>query len=101
RMASYLFTHRKKSGFTQEEIARLVGYKNGGLVSRHERGVAVPPLSVVLAYSTIFRVPVLELFPGLLDAAETDIEARLADLEITLGAKEGRGHDAKATARKL
>ncbi|PYP85992.1 MAG: hypothetical protein DMG65_19600 [Candidatus Angelobacter sp. Gp1-AA117] len=101
RIANYLLTHRKKSGLTQEELARLVGYRNAGPVSRQERGVAVPSLFVAFTYSTIFQVSISELFPGITNAAKTVTEARLADFEDILGRKDGRGRDPHATGRKL
>jgi hypothetical protein len=66
-----------------------------------ERGVVLPPLSVALKYSTIFRVPILELFPSLEYATTTQIETRLAGLETFLGAQDGRRRGASATACKL
>lgn len=101
KIASYLLTHRKKSRFTQEELARLVGYRNAGPVSRQERGIAAPPLSVAFKYSTIFGVSLTELFAGIHDAAKTDVEGLLADFEEVLGRNDGRGPNANAIAGKL
>ena len=101
RIASHLGTHRRRSGFTQLELARLVGYRNSGKVSRHERGVTVPPLSVTLAYEAVFHVPIHELFPGIHEAALKNIEKRMADLDAALGRKSATERNAGATARKL
>jgi transcriptional regulator with XRE-family HTH domain len=101
RIASYLRTHRKKSNLTQREIAQVLGYTHEGPVSRHERGVTVPPLPIALAYEALFRVPIYELFPGVYEAAGEHIEAQLAGFESRLGEKSAKDRDAAATARKL
>lgn len=101
RIASLIRIHRKRSGFTQRELARLIGHKNSGRVSRHERGVTIPSLTAALGYETIFQVPMSDLFPAIQDAVIKNAEARLADLESALGQKSAKDHDANATARKL
>ena len=100
RIASLIRIHRKRSGLTQRELARLIGHKNSGRVSRHERGVTIPSLTAALSYETIFQVPISDLFPAIHDAVK-NAEARLADLESELGQKSAQDHDANATARKL
>ena len=99
--ASYLRTHRKKSGLTQRELATLLGYDNEGPVSRHERGMTIPPLRIALAYEAIFQVPISELFPAVYLMVGESIETQLAAFESLLGEKSAEDHDADATARKL
>jgi DNA-binding XRE family transcriptional regulator len=101
QIASHLGTHRRRSGFSQLELARLVGHRNSGRVSRHERGVTVPPLSVALAYEAVFHVPVHELFPGIHEAALKNIEAKIAGLDAALGRRSVIDRNASAIARKL
>jgi DNA-binding XRE family transcriptional regulator len=101
RLAGRLRTHRKKSGLTQKELARVLGYKHGGPMCRHERGGDVPPLVTALAYEAIFRVPVAELFPGIYQTVEQTIETRLANFERALGQRSAKDGDAKDTAQKL
>ena len=100
KIASHLGTHRSRSGLSQRELARLIGYRDVK-VSRHERGVTIPPLAVAFAYEAVFRVPVHELFPGIQEAAVKNIEARLAALDRHLGKKTANDRYARATARKL
>ncbi len=64
RLASYLSSHRKRSGLSQERLGKLLGYPDEGPVSRHERLRSVPPLRIALGYQAIFQIPVSELFPG-------------------------------------
>lgn len=101
RIVSQLGMHRRRSGFTQLELARLVGHRNSGRVSRHERGASVPPLPVALAYEAVFRTPIHELFPGIHETALKNIETRIASLDATLGRKSADGRHANATAQKL
>src|SRR5689334_22501129 len=101
RIASYLRTHRKKSGLTLDEVATIMGHKNVSRISRHERGITVPSLAVALHYGALFQVSVSELFPAIYEAAMKTIDARLAELESSLGQKSATDLDANATARKL
>lgn len=101
RIESHIRTHRKKSGLTQLELAKLIGDKNAGRVSRHERGLTVPMLAAALSYETIFQVPVTDLFPSIRDVVVKNTETRLAALESFLGEKSAKTRDANATARKL
>ena len=76
--------HRKHTGLSQRELARLLGYENKVSVSRHERLCALPPLFSALAYEVIFRVPVSDLFAGLTEAIEEIVGERLEELEKNL-----------------
>jgi DNA-binding XRE family transcriptional regulator len=100
-LVNYLRAHRRKSGFTQSDLARVLGYKNDGIVSRHERFEAVPSLLMALRYQVLFRKPVAEIFAGLSNTVEFDVEARLAAFEKYLGEQSARGPRAAAVARKL
>src|SRR5213592_838656 len=78
--ASYVRTHRKKSGLTQRELAQLLGYESKSPVSRHETAAGIPTLDIALAYEAIFHVPIAELFPDLYRTAEATVEAKLATM---------------------
>src|SRR5437660_10555182 len=64
RLQNYLRTYRRKSGLTQQEVAFLLGRKNGAQLSRYEKRQHLPPLRTALACEAIFHVPVAELFGG-------------------------------------
>jgi DNA-binding XRE family transcriptional regulator len=100
-IVSHVRTHRKRSGLTQCELARLLGYRNSGRVSRHERGITVPSLNAALSYEILFRVPICDLFPALHEAVVKNIEGRLSGMESLLGQKSARERDANRTAQKL
>lgn len=101
RLASYLSSHRKRSGLSQERLGKLLGYPDEGPVSRHERMCSAPPLRIALGYQAIFRIPVSELFPGVYEKIKQDMEERLAELERTLQQSSAKGRDATRIARTL
>ena len=101
QIASYLRTHRKKSGLSQRELASILGFLTEIQVSRHERSVTIPGLMIALGYEAIFRAPISEIFPGLFRAVEASIEDRLAILENELQQSTSKGRKAASIARKL
>lgn len=97
KLPNYLRTHRRRAGFTQNELAFLLGSSSGNNVSRYERGVAIPILTTLLAYAVIFGTPINELFGGVLEEVERDVIARA---EVLAGELQAVKLD-KRTARKL
>lgn len=100
-LASYLRSHRLKSGMNQRELAELVGLIAHHQVSLHERFVTFPSLMAALSYQAIFSVPVAELFPGLYEPILANIEMRLSDMEQQLRDSTAKGRSAEIIARKL
>lgn len=54
--------HRKLMGLSRGTVARLLGHKSTDLISRWERGKALPSLENVLKLSVIYKTLVNELF---------------------------------------
>ena len=79
-LQNYLRTYRRRSRFSQEELALLLGSRSGTRVSRYERQVRKPTLETALAYEAIFRVPVSTIFAGLYRKVEKETIARAEDL---------------------
>lgn len=52
-------------GFTQKQVARLLGHRDATMISHYEHGRALPPLLMALSLEIIYRVPVAFLFPEL------------------------------------
>ena len=77
RLPNYLRTYRKRCGFSQREIAMLLGTGSGSKVSHYERFLREPALRNALRCEIIFDVPVRELFAGIFegDADEIPFEA--------------------------
>lgn len=66
----YLRTHRRQWGFTQRELARLIGRGGPERVSDVERTKARPNAAEILAYSVLFGVPPGDIFPALYEGVE-------------------------------
>lgn len=75
-LQSYLRTYRKRSGFSQDELAFLLGNQSGTKVSRYERLARQPSLRTVFAYEVIFGAPVRNLFAGFYRKVEKTTVAR-------------------------
>jgi transcriptional regulator with XRE-family HTH domain len=93
--------HRKKSGLTQEELARILGYADDGAVSRHEQSMTVPPLLIAIAYQAVFQVPISDLFPGIQSAVEQAVARRLVELEAGLLERINNAKRRRLAAQKL
>jgi DNA-binding XRE family transcriptional regulator len=100
-LTNYLRAHRLKTGLTQDDVAMILGSLNRDTISRHERMELLPSLVIALSYEVIYRVPVSEIFSGLAETIEFNIEAQLAAFEDHLGSQSAHGSRAVAIARKL
>lgn len=89
-LESYLKTYRRRSGFSQDDVAFLLGSASGAKVSRYERRARRPSLETALAYEAIFQVPVSELFAGLYRKVERETAARAQVLAQKLAASQPR-----------
>ena len=70
-----LFIFRRRMGFSQKHVARLLGFPDTSMLSRYERGRSMPPLDMALSLGIILRVPVEFLFPDLYDGLRNRIRA--------------------------
>jgi transcriptional regulator with XRE-family HTH domain len=100
-IASYLRSHRLKSGFSRRELAEIVGSLTEIQVARHERSHMLPSLMAALSYEAIFQTPISELFPGLYETIAQGIEERLSALEHALENSSAQGNKANIIATKL
>jgi len=60
-----LVLYRRRMGFSQKQVARLLGHRDATMISHYEHGRSLPPLRIALGLEIIYRVPVAFLFPGL------------------------------------
>jgi transcriptional regulator with XRE-family HTH domain len=60
-----LVLYRKRMGFSQKHVARLLGQRDSSMLSHYEHSRVLPPLDTALALEIILRVPVAFLFPNL------------------------------------
>lgn len=65
---------------SQDDVAFLMGNKNGSKVCRNERFVRKPSLETAFAYQVIFQKPANELFVGLYQRVEQEVAARAKTL---------------------
>jgi transcriptional regulator with XRE-family HTH domain len=61
----YLKPYRRRWGLTQKELAVLLGFQSGAVVSRMERVLRHPTLETAYAVEIILGTPPAELFPTL------------------------------------
>lgn len=92
--------HRKRSGFTQKEVAFLLGNKKHSAISRYEGGGRKPDLRTALAYKLLFERQLQDLFPGVYAdvAREIGERAQLLSQEIR---REGYGRKAEYKLKML
>ena len=92
RIKSYLRTHRKRGGLTQDEMAFLLGCQSGTKISRFERLARQPNLETALACQVVLGIPVHELFPGVFAEVEKTVAERARLLADRLRTERGQDH---------
>ncbi len=63
-------------GFSQKQVAQLLGHKNPGTISNYERGLTLPPLLTAMCLEIIYRVPVAFIYGDLYDALREQIRTQ-------------------------
>ncbi len=76
KLGNYLRTYRKRSGLTQNEVAFLLGCKDGTMVSRYERGARHPQLRTLLTCEVVLATTSRELFAGVYQKVEAEVAQR-------------------------
>jgi transcriptional regulator with XRE-family HTH domain len=71
-----LVLYRRRMGFTQKQVARLLGHADASMVSHYEHGRALPPLAIALSLEIIYRTPVAFLFPAMYDELKSGIRGQ-------------------------
>jgi transcriptional regulator with XRE-family HTH domain len=79
-LTTYLRTYRKRTGFSQEEVAFLLGTMSGTAVSRHEKGARMPVLATALAYEVVLGVSIRKLYEGAFFDAQLRVQVRARGL---------------------
>lgn len=95
RLPSYFHTHRRRSGFTQAELAFLLGCNSGTQISRYERLVRKPSHQILVAYAVLFDLHPQELYPELFDDVTVLLMSRGQSLYCELQGATGRKNRAK------
>lgn len=76
-----LRTFRRSWGLSQRELADLLGFDGSTYVSRLEHGKRTPRLETALACSTLFGVPLGDLFPQVTREIGHTLRERIAYLQ--------------------
>ena len=97
KLPNYLRFHRKRIGFSENEIAFLLGVRNAGQVSRYEHFHQTPNLLTALTYHVIFQTSPPALFGGKYQKVEGQVRRRAKRLLRRLES----GPSNRSTARKL
>src|SRR5439155_14388770 len=97
RLPNYLKTYRKRAGFSQDEVAFLLGCRSGAKVSRYERRSRQPGLETALGYRALFGTAVDELFVGISEKVESEVVIRARILSERLSTAEAD----RSVTRKL
>ena len=78
--------HRKRSGFTQEELSFLLGRREHSAITHYEAGRRTPDLKTAFAYEVLFGERANELFGGLRAQARAEVEERARQLAQEISA---------------
>lgn len=97
KLPNYLKTYRKRTGFSQDEIAFLLGCKRASHVSRYERFHRTPGFHTLLAFKIIFQASARELFGGEYQKVEKAVCRRAERLAARIGTE----NPDQSSARKL
>jgi transcriptional regulator with XRE-family HTH domain len=76
-----LVLYRRRMGFTQKRVARLLGQGDATMLAHYEHGRALPPLAVALSLEILYRTPVAFLFPSMYD--ELKLRIRTEEESLT------------------
>lgn len=97
KLPNYLRASRKRAGLSQEDLAFLLGCKNGSKVGRYERFRRQPTLPTVFVLESIFGRPARELFAGIYE----DATQHAADRARRLVARLSKRPDSPQLRRRL
>lgn len=65
---------RKQHGLSQKQLATLVG-QDRSMISLYERGHILPTFAAAGMFQILFEVNVAEIFPGLFEELQRELEA--------------------------
>jgi len=83
-------------GFSQKELAYLLGWDRPDVISRIERKQRPPTLMLAIACIILFDAPVTTLFPDITAGVEHLVMARVQELYETI-----QGNSSKRTKKKI
>ena len=81
---NYLRTFRRRIGFSQDEVAFLLGGFEGTTISRHERSRRLPLLGTALMYEVVFDVSIRDIYPTVFRQVKRAVRERARGLRQSL-----------------
>ena len=97
---NYLRTHRKRIGFTQKEIAFLIGSNDSAKVSHFETFKHIPQLKTSFAYEIIFNQKSKKLFLGTFEKVTKDTRCKAKELLHKLENSSSNSYSCSSSRRK-
>lgn len=85
RNHNYLRRCRKARGFTQKEVAWILGLESSSMISRWEKGVSLPETINAIKICIIYETTVDFVFQELRDAVVEQVAKRLNSVLQTKG----------------
>lgn len=85
RNHNYLRRCRKARGFTQKEVAWILGLESSSMISRWEKGVSLPETINAIKICVVYETTVDFVFQELRDALVEEIAERLHAVQQTRG----------------
>jgi transcriptional regulator with XRE-family HTH domain len=80
RTTNQLLVIRRRLGLTRKQVAAIIGYKADATLAKIERGVQLPPLSVLFKLEILYRTPLSNLYPELYTTVRDVVRAAEAAL---------------------
>lgn len=80
KLLNHLRVHRRRSAFSQKELAFLLGYRSGSVVPRFEQQKRRITLGLAVSYQLIFGTELKETFPALYERVEQRLSWRMQEL---------------------
>ena len=57
-----LLVYRRRMGYSQKQVASVLGLRSTSMLSRYESGRSMPPLLTALRLEILYRIPVAFLY---------------------------------------
>jgi transcriptional regulator with XRE-family HTH domain len=77
RIHNYLRMCRKARGFTQKEVAWIMGFENSSMISRWEKGVTIPETLNAIKIAALYNTTVDSVYEDVRNAASDELDSRV------------------------
>src|SRR5262245_56261558 len=77
---NYLRSHRQRWGFSQGELAHLLGRDRSEVISRIEQKKRLPNVEMIIACFILFGVEAAEMFPDIVNGVDAVVMGRVWEM---------------------